>query len=207
MAPNHLKTTEDRVPSHRESVEVLSEKNTLHPSQAVSVACRRDKTFHNSKKRWGLETIEVGLFISQRQRREYISLQSLKNISPPTPSLPDSPWLTTVDYLNGQIQAVYRLGNRSSLSDVRLAVNASITGTRADLRRLNVVVVSAGVLDANLLDAANFDVLEGGGVAKVGVDAYSQRQYITHTQATRTLWLHSPARDLPSEAVMSEKMT
>lgn len=55
-------------------------------------------------------------------------------------------------------------------SDVGLAVDASVAGAGADLLRLDVVVVSAGVLVADGLDTADVDVGESGSVAEVGVD-------------------------------------
>ena len=61
--------------------------------------------------------------------------------------------------------------DRLGLSDVGLAVDAVVAGARADLLRLNVVVISALVLVADLLDAAGLDVGESGSVAVVGVDA------------------------------------
>ena len=75
------------------------------------------------------------------------------------------------NYLKGRFQVVDKLRKRLGLGNVRLAVAASITRARADLLGLNVVVISAGVLVANFLDDADFDVGESGGVAVVGVDA------------------------------------
>jgi hypothetical protein len=57
-----------------------------------------------------------------------------------------------------------------SASDVGFAVDASIARSRADLLRLNIVVVSAGVLVADVLDAADVDLGESGSVAVVRVD-------------------------------------
>jgi len=75
------------------------------------------------------------------------------------------------NYLKGRFQVVDKLRKRLGLGNVRLAVAASITRARADLLGLNVVVISAGVLVADFLDAADFDVGESGSVAVVGVDA------------------------------------
>jgi hypothetical protein len=73
---------------------------------------------------------------------------------------------------SGLIDRRQDLANRNHLSasDVGLAVDASIAGARADLLRLNIVVVSAGVLVADVLDAADVDFGESGSVAVVGVD-------------------------------------
>ena len=82
MAPNYPKTTEDHVPSYKISAEVFSKSNSL-PSQAAHTACQRDR--HQQETKWDSKRSKSGFFISQRQRREYISLQSLTSLSSHTP--------------------------------------------------------------------------------------------------------------------------
>lgn len=56
-----------------------------------------------------------------------------------------------------------------ALSDLRLAVAASVAGTRGDLRRL-AARLDTLELSADLLDIGGAGAGDGGGVAEVGVD-------------------------------------
>jgi len=63
--------------------------------------------------------------------------------------------------------------HRSSLSNVRRGVDAVVARTRTVLFGLLIVVVGAGVGDADVINIRHLDVSEGGRVSVVAVDAWS----------------------------------
>lgn len=112
----------------------------------------------------------------RRQRRNYICLQTSTTLK--SSSTLNSSSMSLLHFTNhGRInhsQSVVARGHKSNLllGDVGLAVDASVTRARADLLRLNIVVISASVLVADGLDTAGLDVGESGSVAQVRVDAF-----------------------------------